>query len=131
MNESQNPRPLLAVVACAMVVLVVAGPTLLRGPTFIDEIKFVNPSDYDIHVEVSGGDAEGWLSLTTADKNATTAAVDVMDQGAVWVFRFSAQGRPAGELRTTRTELEQAGWSIEIPSSVIGRLREQRTPPSP
>ena len=131
MSGPPDRRPLLAIVVGAMVAVAVAGPILLRGPTFIDEVKIVNPSDYDVHVEVSGGNGEGWLSVTTADRKATTVAVDVVDQGAVWVFRFSAQGRLGGELRTTRTELEQAGWSIEVPDSFSARLREQGAVPSP
>lgn len=129
--ESPNRWPLLAILVLAMAAVATLGPLLLRGPTFIAEVKILNPSEYDIHVEVSGGQADGWLPVTTADSGATTMAVDVVDQGANWIFRFSAQGRHGGELRTTRSDLKQAGWSIEIPDDVIGRLRQEGAPPSP
>ena len=123
--------PLLVILVLAMAAVAALGPLLLRGPTFIAEMKIVNPSEYDIHVEVSGGKGDGWLPVTTADRGETTVVFDLVDQGAEWVFRFSAQGRHGGELRTTRSDLKQAGWSIEIPDEVIGRLRREGAPPSP
>lgn len=129
--EGSNRWPFLVILGLAMAAVAAVGPLFLRGPSFIAEVKIVNPSEFDIHVEVGGGEGDGWLPVTTADSGATTAAVDVVDQGADWVFRFSAQGRQGGELRTTRTNLKQAAWSIEIPEHVTAHLRQQGALPSP
>ena len=136
MNRLQTPEglnrwPVLIILGLAMAAVATVGPHLLRGPTFIAEMKIVNPSEYDIHVDVRSGEGDGWLPVTTANSGATTAAVDVVDQGADWVFRFSAQGRHGGELRTTRTNLKQAAWSIDIPEHVTAHLRQQGALPSP
>lgn len=130
-NEARKRWLLIAVIVCATAAAASGGPLLLRGPTFVDKLSIVNPSEYDIHVEASGNERQGWTSVTTADRDSTTDALDVIDQGALWVFRFSAQGRQGGELRITRTDLDQAGWSIQIPGSVIERVRQLGASPSP
>lgn len=131
MTEPQNRWPLLTILVCTMTAIAFGGQLLLRGPSFIDAVKIVNLSEYDIHVEVNGGDQDGWLSVTTADNHATTTAVDVVDQGTTWVFRFSAQGRQGGELRITRTDLKQTDWTIQIPDHVTTRIREEGVLPPP
>ncbi len=79
----------------------------------------------------------GWACVidaaaqTTAAKGSTTSAADVIDQGPTWRFPFRAQGRDGGELRISRADLEQAGWSIGVPTPVIDRLRQQGAPPTP
>ena len=117
------------VVAAALAV--VLGPLLLRGPQFVERISVVNPSPYDIHVEVTGQDRDGWLSVTTADHGSTGVGREVADQGPVWIFRFLAQGRDCGELRITRRDLAQASWSFEVPAEAIDRIRDAGAPPTP
>jgi len=107
------------------------GPLLLRGPQFVERVSVVNPSPYDIHVEVTGQDRGGWLSVTTADHGATGVGREVVDQGPVWIFRFLAQGRDGGELRISRRDLAQAGWSFEVPAAAIDRIRDAGAPPTP
>ena len=131
MDEARRRRNLVALLVGATAVVTFGGPHLLRGPTYVDRVSVVNRSEYDVHVDVRGGDGGGWMSLTTADGGATTAAQDVIDQGASWVFRFRSQGRQGGELRLGRTDLVQAGWTIEMPEAVLERLRQQGAPPTP
>lgn len=100
------------------------GPVLLRAPTVVERISFVNRGPYDIRVEVTGEPEQGWMGVTTARRRTTSVALEVIDQGPIWVFRFSAQGIDAGRLRVTRDELRQAGWTVEIPEAVIDRLRD-------
>ncbi len=132
MSEDRTRRRLLAaLVVVAAVAFAVGGPRLLRGPAFIDRVAIVNPSEYDLDVDVSGGHRDGWMSVTTAHKGSTTQVEEVIDQGAVWVFRFKAAGYEGGELRTEREDLRRAGWSIEVPASVIDHLRQQGAPTTP
>lgn len=130
-NPARHRFLLVAAIILATGAAAFGGPLLLRGPTFIAKVSLVNPSEYDIHVEVSGDEGTSWMSLTTANQRATTDQVDVIDQGPSWVFRFSAQGRDGGELRIARAALKQGGWTVDVPEAVIERLRQQGAPPSP
>jgi len=107
------------------------GSALLGGPAFVERVSVVNASPYDIHVEVTGEARDGWLSVTTVDHGATGLGLEVIDQGPIWIFRFTAQGRDGGELRILRRDLQQAGWSIEVPDAVIDRLRQAGASPTP
>ena len=139
--EARSPRTLRSVgpiVAVAVVVglallALAMGPLsgLLEGPSFVDRIAFVNQSEYDIAVEVTSETRDGWLSVGTAQRRATSVRREIIDQGDVWIFRFAAQGETAGELRMTRAELEAAGWTVRLPDSVRDELRRKGAPPSP
>lgn len=121
-------RPAAVLVALAALVAGVVVLRLLAGPGFVDRISFENPTVYDLHVEVRGGGGDGWLALATSVRQDTAVVEDVVDVGAVWVFRFSAQGTAAGELRVTREELERDGWRVIVPDRVGERLRELAVP---
>ena len=120
----------LAALVISGAVAVLVSP-LLNGPAFVDEVSVVNPSEYDIGVQVAGGERDGWMNLGTAAKRSTKATAEVIDQEGIWVFRFAAQGRQGGEFRVTRGDLQKAGWSIEVPAEVIGHLRQLGAGPSP
>ena len=137
MNETNegrrhtNLKPWWIAAALAAAALAAGlGPILLRGPAFVERITFVNRGPYDIHVEASG-DRETWTSVTTADRDSTSVGLKVIDQGPIWIFRFTAQGRDGGEVRTTRDELRRASWTIEIPEAVTDRLRDAGASPTP
>lgn len=126
-----SPARFLAWVAGAVVAAGLLGPRVLGGPAFVDELSFVNGSEYDVHVEVSDGGRQGWMSVTTATKQSTTSARAVIDQGPTWVFRFATQGRRSGEIRITSADLRQAGWAVQVPDAVIEGFRREGAPPSP
>ncbi len=129
-NQHRRLWPItLAVVAAGMVAAL--GPLLLREPSFVERVSFVNRAPYDLRVEVSDDNQDRWMGVTTADAASTTLALEVIDQGPIWVFRFSAQGRDGDQLRISRADLQQAGWRIEIPDSVTDRLRQAGAPPTP
>jgi hypothetical protein len=121
----------LVAVAFAATLALGLGPLVLRGPSFVGEVSVINSSEYDIGVRVSDADRTGWVIVTSARRSSTTATAEVVDQGDVWTFRFSAQGRYGGELQVTRSDLEQVGWSIEVPDDVIRHLRDLDAPPPP
>jgi hypothetical protein len=66
-----------------------------------------------------------------ADSDATTTVEQLGDHGDRWTFRFTAQGRPAGQVTVTRQQLEDGNWRFEIPPDVAARLRAERVPPTP
>ena len=102
----------------------------LRSPETIDTVSMTNPTDYDIGVEVRGAEG-GWMPMSTAQHNTTTIVKDVIDQGAIWTIRFTAQGRQAGQLEIRRQALEAASWEIEIPASTEETLRDAGAPLPP
>jgi len=130
-RRQANLKPWWIAAAVAAAGLAVGfGPVLLRGPAFVERITFVNRGPYEIYVEASG-DRRTWMSVTTADRDSTSVGREVIDQGPIWVFRFAAQGRDGGEVRTTRDDLRRARWTIEIPEAVTNRLRDAGAPPTP
>jgi hypothetical protein len=96
----------------------------------VDQIIIANRTDYDLDVDVTGRDREGWLPVAIAEARSEDDVQDVIDQGEVWIFRFLHWGDPVGELSLTRAELEQDGWRVEVPEEVEERLHELGRPPS-
>ena len=117
----------LAVVAVALG----ACSDVLRQRSSIDQISFENPTVYDLSIEVTGRARDGWISVGTAHAGETDTVEDVVDQGDLWIFRFRAQGREAGELRLTRAQLERVRWKVSVPRRIGDELKAKGAPPSP
>jgi hypothetical protein len=99
-------------------------------PSTVDRIAIVNPTAYDLDVDVAGPERDGWLPVAIAEARSERVAEEVIDQGQVWMFRFLHWGDPVGELSLTRAELEETGWRVEVPGEVEERLRQLGRPPS-
>jgi hypothetical protein len=97
----------------------------------VDEVTFVNETDYPAHTEVSGASQETWLNLTTAQPESETTVHEVIDQGDVWVFRFEYAGRHEEELEMSRSELVKAEWKVEVPQSFGATLQRLGVEPPP
>jgi len=121
-------RPWHVLVLLAYVVLLTAAARLLQELTFIHEITVENPTRYDIGIDVTSEDRDGWMSVGTARRGETSSFEEIYDHGDVWVFRFQAQGEEGGELRLTRTQLERASWRFTIPESVGEALQSRGAP---
>jgi hypothetical protein len=93
------------------------------APETIERIEIINPTDYDLGVEVSG-DRHLWLPLALVDKRSSATVREVIDQGERWTFRFRYFGDSLGEVSLSRTQLESAGWRLEIPSEVGERIAQ-------
>ena len=102
-----------------------AGP-----PLRVDRITIVNPTAYDLDVDVAGPERGGWLPVVIVEADSEDVAEEVIDQGEVWVFRFLHWGDPVGELSLTRAELEGASWRVEVPPEVEERLQQLERHPS-
>lgn len=119
------------VVLALSLAAVVPVARLLEPPSFVDRITVTNPTVYDIGIDVTDNDDELWMAVGTARRVATSTFERVIDQGEVWIFRFSAQGRDGGSLRVSRQQLEGDGWRLAIPEEVGRTLAERGAPPSP
>jgi hypothetical protein len=107
------------------------GLLLARGPDFVDHVRVTNDSGYDLNVDVTGAERDGWLPISVATGGSTTTTKDVVDQRDTWIFRFSYAGNRAGEVSVSRTDLERRGWSVVVPPAVATRLRAEGILPGP
>jgi hypothetical protein len=120
---------LLVIVSLAMIGV---GLWLVRESSFVDRVAVKNPTGYDLNVDVTSADRDGWLPVTVAAGSGNvTETRDVVDEGDTWIFRFSYAGRPAGELRVPRAELERDKWQISVPSAIADRLGNLGIRPGP
>jgi hypothetical protein len=99
-------------------------------PSTVERVTISNPTAYDIDVEVTDRDRDGWLSVAIVEARSEHVAQDVIDQGEVWIFRFLHWGDPVGEFSPTRAELERNGWRVEVPAEVEERLQQLGRPMS-
>lgn len=129
--RSWTPRLVHLWWVLAGVVVLTAGlllAPLLRMPAHVDALSFENPTAYDITIEANDGHDAAWTPVGTVDAREAITFERVSDQGDEWVFRFSSQGRDAGELTRTRAQLEEADWQIAVPATVGATLRADGAP---
>jgi hypothetical protein len=128
-------RPLggaLALLLGAVVVIaavVKLAPTMSQ-PAVVARVTIINPTDYQMNVDVAGGRRDGWFDLATVGRGRTTTVEEVADVGRQWLFRFSYGGVAAGELAVSRSELMAGGWTITVPDEAMQRLRAAALSPS-
>jgi len=121
------------VYALAAVVLLAGMPvalSTLQGPTLADRITVENPSVWQAEVEVSRPDGGSVLKVGTAPQTGSETFLDVLDQGDVWVFRFTyGQAEPV-EMQVDRSELELSQWTVTVPEGFQERMLTGDVPPS-
>ena len=100
-------------------------------PPHVERVEFVNPTVYDIDVDVTGGDRDGWVGAGIARRTSTTVVQEVLDQGDTWTFRFRAQGEDGGELTLPRVRLERDDRKVRVPSRVADDLESRGASPPP
>lgn len=122
---------LSALAACVGFVVVLA--MLLwatRTPGHVPSITIENPHQWSSAVEAAGESRPGWLGIGAVDATATKTFGEVLDQGPIWVFRFSYAGVDGGELAVSRADLQRGGWKVTIPSEFAERMRAAGLPAS-
>lgn len=121
----QTPRRGLA--SFLLLMLLLGG---CDGVSHVERVVLVNPTQYDLLVDVRSADEASWLGLGIAHRTAETAAQQVIDQGETWVFRFSYAGEEFGEERISRSNLVQNRWRYEIPERYGQILKDKGYAPS-
>lgn len=99
--------------------------------SFVDEITFLNETDYPARVEVSDASREEWMNLTIAQRDEETTVREVIDRGGIWVFRFGYAGEHEEELEISRADLVRADWIVEVPLSFGDALERIGVTPPP
>lgn len=120
----------LAVGGAVLVGFAFVASSWLQGPSFVPRLTIDNPTVYQLEVEVGRPGQDAVVGLGPIRRESTRRFEEVGDQGDRWVFRFSYGGRDAGDLVSTRAQLEQAQWRIVVPQEVGDRLRDAGLPPS-
>jgi hypothetical protein len=108
------------VIASAMFLFsVAAGCT---EPRHVDHITIRNGSSYSLTVSVAGRDRDGYMSLGVVPREGEQTFTEILDQGDLWVFRFTYGGEEAAELPVTRAVLQRDHWTVEVPPEVSSTL---------
>ena len=128
-SRRRHTGGLLAAVVGGMAAVVLAASGLSPG-SFVERVTIENPTGYHLNVELAAAGARGSVDLGTAGRNTTMVVEQVFDPGSRWVLRLSYAGTSAGELAVSRSDLQGAGWRVEIPPGVGERLRSEGFPPS-
>ena len=118
-------------VAAVVAVMLVAVPRFLDSPHMVDRLTVENPTGYDISIDATDHRRRAWVGLGTVHRGTTSTFEEILDQGEVWIFRFSAQGEDGGELQVSRQQLEGDGWRMRVPAEVGEQLEVDGAPLSP
>jgi hypothetical protein len=130
-SRLRRPPPSTILVVVLVAGALAAVSVLRTEPRFVAQVSFVNPTPFDLGIDVTGAGRGAWMGVGYAAKDTTSSTHEVFDIGDVWIFRFAAQGEDGGELRMTRLELERNRWTVRVPASVGARLAAEGTPPTP
>jgi hypothetical protein len=134
-RELRRPRSGPLLLAALAVPALIAGlwlsSHLAAGPSFVRAVTISNPTQYDVDVEVTNGGRHGSTHLGIAPRRGEVTVADVVDQGAQWVFAFSAGGRSGGLIQVSRRALAGADWRVTIPPAAAETLRLNGATPPP
>jgi len=129
-----RPRRAAAIAVAAVVTaaaLFVVAQRLARSPSTVERVTIVNPTPYDLEVELSGTGRANGLTLGAVGREQTKVIEDVLDQGSEWTFTFRKGHDDAGRLTVPRAQLAADHWQLTVPSSVADRLAASGSQPSP
>ena len=137
---SRLASPPLSTSRRELIVLVVAGlvwiaatvlvAPALREPGHVDHVTVANPHPWDVNVDTTSGDRDGWVGVGDLTRDGTGTFRSVLDEGDTWIFRFAYGGEEA-ELRISRQQLERDDWHVTVPDQFADRLRSAGIPETP
>lgn len=136
-STPKPPKPLrrhnggAVIVPLVFVAFIAVAARVLALPPSVDQLTISNDSEYAINIELTDGQRQGWLGLGVAAPGDTKTVEHVLDQGSIWVLRFSAQGEDGGQVAVTRNQLDADKWTLTVPPSVGEKLRGVGAPPTP
>jgi hypothetical protein len=107
-------------IVCITLFLIVA--TGCTEPRHVDHITIRNGSPYSLTVSVADRGRDGYVGLGVVPRDGEQTFTEVLDQGDLWVFRFTYGGEEAAELPVTRAALLRNNWTVEVPPEVSSTL---------
>jgi hypothetical protein len=117
-----NCQPLRRAVIFLLMALPVASCTSQR---YIERIEIVNPTEYDLLIDVRPDENASRLRLGVAEHGSEAVHEQVIDLGEEWIFAFHYVREEVGSLTIKRSDLESSGWRVVIPDEVAAKLRER------
>jgi len=133
-SPARAPRrvAMIAVVAAvAAVALVVVAQKLLPSPAATRRITVNNTTPFHLEIDAAGTGRARAVTLGPIGREQRKTFDGVIDQGDEWIFRFSSGGTDGGEMRVSRAQLQQDGWTLTVGDEVGRRLQAAGVPPSP
>lgn len=103
----------IAAAAAGVVLLLLVMPTL-RSLRFVD-VTVANPNGSTVEVEVAQPGRALSLRIGAVETGRTETFRTVIDQGDRWVFRFLSGAQDVEEILVTRSDLEDARWTVTVP----------------
>ena len=103
---------------------------LLRTPAHVDQVIVDNPSAWAVDIHASDENADGWVAIGTVEREHEQTFRGVLDQGDIWIFRFSIRDEHV-DTQVTRAELERDHWRVPVPEELTTRLRSAGVPETP
>jgi hypothetical protein len=114
----------------AAIVLLI-GMSGCEDVAYVERVVIMNPTPYDLEVEVKGTGDRRPLSLGITPHNAETVKEQVIDMGDTWIFLFSyLEEEEVGEESVKRDDLVRNRWRFVIPEEIGERLEERGVRPS-
>jgi len=117
-------------IAAVSLVLLLAVVPYLRTGHFVDRVRVVNGSEFNVEVDAARTPDDGWMGVGTAINRHTMTTRDVYDLGDVWYFRFTTQDATA-QVRVRRADLDRQHWTVHVPAEFVAHLRDAGAAPSP
>ena len=127
-------RQAVAIVVAAVLAaatLFVVAQRLARSPSTVAHVTIVNPTPYDLEVEVTGAGRAHGLTLGSVGRDQTKVIDDVLDQGSQWIFHFRKGHDDAGAVTMPKAQLARDHWQLTVPASVAAQLAAAGAQPSP
>jgi predicted Abi (CAAX) family protease len=116
------------VIGVVVAVLFVLAALSMRTPDQV-HLTVDNPLDWRADVAVQPAGSDSWTSLGAVARDGELEFLQVPDQGSEWVVRFS-YGDQVEELRLSRSDLEGAGWTVQVPDQLGTQLQAAGVAPS-
>lgn len=107
------------IIATALLLIVA---TACTEPRHVDHITIRNGSSYSLTVSIAGRDRDGYLGLGVVPREGEQTFTEILDQGDLWVFRFTYGGEEAAELSVARAVLLRDHWTVEVPLEASSAL---------
>jgi hypothetical protein len=93
-------------------------------------VTIANDTAYQLTIDATRPGSDSWSPVVVIEPDQTQTR-SVVDQGDVWVVRFSGQGQSGGEITVNRSDIERAGWQFAVPPDIALTLEEAGATPPP
>ncbi|HEY6533893.1 MAG TPA: hypothetical protein VIY72_16410 [Acidimicrobiales bacterium] len=127
--RARGPQMGPAIVIGLVVVVLLVVTALAVRPIDTVSVTVDNPTDWRAEVSVRSASSSSWTGLGAVDRESEVQFLEVPDQGASWVVRFSYAGQ-SEEIEVDRAALRDGGWKVDVPDALAEALADEGVPPT-